>query len=170
MTPELCLQIAPLFAHTVDADGNSLPIAPDQVVNFGMIVPQNKHLALAEHLKEAGYSMYVTVVASHWEAQTVKGQPAPDPEHFEVATVVRRPALKASRTFSWRVRLELGESIGSLASLYAGADWQEREQYDLVGVRFDNHPDLRRLMMPEDWPGHPLRRDYAIDTSHFPWR
>ncbi|MSP92691.1 MAG: NADH-quinone oxidoreductase subunit C, partial [Myxococcales bacterium] len=46
----------------------------------------------------------------------------------------------------------------------------EREQYDLVGVRFGGHPDLRRLMMDEDWPGHPLRKDYAIETSHAPWR
>ncbi|MEE2960826.1 MAG: NADH-quinone oxidoreductase subunit C [Myxococcota bacterium] len=170
MTPKLYQQIAPLLTPTVDADGNALPITPEQVVNFGMMVPQNKHLALAQLLKEAGYSIYVTVVASHWEEQTVKGKSAPDPEHFEVATVVRHPGPGATTTFSWRVRLEVGESIDSLVSLYAGADWQEREQYDLVGVRFDNHPDLRRLMMPEDWPGHPLRRDYAIDTSHFPWR
>ena len=43
-------------------------------------------------------------------------------------------------------------------------------QFDLVGTIFEGHPDLRRIMMPEDWPGHPLRRDYAIDTAHFPWR
>jgi NADH-quinone oxidoreductase subunit C len=54
--------------------------------------------------------------------------------------------------------------------VFVGADWQEREQFDLVGVHFAGHPDLRRLMMPEDWVGHPLRRDYAIDTPHAPWR
>ena len=60
--------------------------------------------------------------------------------------------------------------VPRLYPLFAGADWQEREQYDLVGVIFEGHPDLRRLMMPEDWDGHPLRKDYAIDTRVAPWR
>ncbi len=51
-------------------------------------------------------------------------------------------------------------SITSLAHLWANADWNEREIYDLFGVHFEGHPDLRRLMMPEDWEGHPLRKDY----------
>ena len=58
----------------------------------------------------------------------------------------------------------------SMVPVWVGADWQERVQYDLVGARFEGHPDLRRIMMPEDWKGHPLRRDYPIDTPHFPWR
>jgi NADH-quinone oxidoreductase subunit C len=62
------------------------------------------------------------------------------------------------------------QSLPSFASIWAGADWQEREQYDLLGVRFEGHPDLRRIMLPEDWEGHPLRKDYAIDTPCEPWR
>ena len=58
----------------------------------------------------------------------------------------------------------------AIKKMVTGADWQEREQYDLVGVRFDGHPDLRRLMLSEDWQGHPLRKDYAIDTKVHPWR
>ena len=64
----------------------------------------------------------------------------------------------------------MDQELESLVPLFAGADWQEREQYDLVGVRFEGHPDMRRIMLPEDWEGHPLRRDYAIDTAHPPWR
>jgi len=51
--------------------------------------------------------------------------------------------------------------VPSLTSLYRGADWLEREQYDLMGVVFEGHPDLRRLLLPEDWEGHPLRKDYV---------
>jgi NADH-quinone oxidoreductase subunit C len=50
--------------------------------------------------------------------------------------------------------------IASLTSLWDSADWLEREQYDLMGVTFTEHPDLRRLLLPEDWEGHPLRKDY----------
>jgi NADH-quinone oxidoreductase subunit C len=51
--------------------------------------------------------------------------------------------------------------LPSIAGLWRNADWLEREQYDLLGVIFDGHPDLRRLLLPDDWVGHPMRKDYA---------
>ncbi|SDN12981.1 NADH (or F420H2) dehydrogenase, subunit C, partial [Fictibacillus solisalsi] len=50
--------------------------------------------------------------------------------------------------------------IDSLAPLWAGADWPEREAFDLIGITFNGHPNLTRIMMPDDWIGHPLRKDY----------
>jgi NADH-quinone oxidoreductase subunit C len=58
----------------------------------------------------------------------------------------------------------------SLTGLYRGADWMEREAYDMFGVVFDGHPDPRRILLGEDWEGHPLRKDYAVDTPHTPYR
>jgi NADH-quinone oxidoreductase subunit C len=52
--------------------------------------------------------------------------------------------------------------IDSATGVYHGADWYERETFDLFGVRFLNHPNLTRIMMPEEWEGHPLRKDYPI--------
>ena len=63
-----------------------------------------------------------------------------------------------------KVRLQ-GEdaNVDSLTPLWPGANFFEREVFDLFGVRFDEHPDLRRIMMPDDWEGHPLRKDYPVE-------
>jgi NADH-quinone oxidoreductase subunit C len=55
--------------------------------------------------------------------------------------------------------------IESVTSVWRSANWYERETFDLFGIRFINHPNLRRIMMPEDWDGHPLRKDYPITGS-----
>jgi len=52
-------------------------------------------------------------------------------------------------------------SIPSISSVYRTAEWHEREAYDLVGIFFENHPDLRRILLPDDWEGYPLRKDYT---------
>jgi NADH-quinone oxidoreductase subunit C len=70
-----------------------------------------------------------------------------------------------------RTRLPAGDvHCPSLTGVWRGADWMERECYDMFGVRFDGHPDLRRILLSEEWEGHPLRKDYAVDTPHAPYR
>lgn len=130
------------------------------------VVPADKHWDFARRLRAAGYRSLTYVVATHWAAKT--GAKA-SPERFEVAYGLRTIG-KGSKVAAWRVQLEPGQSVPSLVGLFAGADWQEREQFDLVGVRFEGHPDLRRIMMPENYPGHPLRKDFAADTACPPWR
>ena len=53
--------------------------------------------------------------------------------------------------------------VDSLVPVWLGAGWLEREIFDLMGVQFNGHPDLRRILLPEDWKGHPLRRDYPVE-------
>ncbi|MFZ5832726.1 MAG: NADH-quinone oxidoreductase subunit C [Planctomycetota bacterium] len=56
--------------------------------------------------------------------------------------------------------------VPTISHLYNTADWHEREVYDLSGVRFTGHPDLRRILCPEDWPGHPLRKDFEMPAEY----
>ena len=130
------------------------------------VVVTDKHLALAARLKSLGFKQFVHVVASHYPEKTGAKAQA---ERFEVAYALRTVG-RGSRIASWRLALAPNEDAPSLVGLFAGADWQEREQWDLVGVRFAGHPDLRRLMMPADWDGHPLRKDYPADKGCTPWR
>jgi len=71
-----------------------------------------------------------------------------------------------------RVRLKVntnGEGVESVTSVWPTADWLEREVYDLFGVVFHNHPDLRRILLPPDWEGHPLRKDYPLEFVENRW-
>lgn len=60
-------------------------------------------------------------------------------------------------------------SIDSVVGIWAGANWHEREAYDMYGIVFNGHPDLRRILLPEDWEGYPLRKDYPVKGPEKEW-
>jgi NADH-quinone oxidoreductase subunit C len=87
--------------------------------------------------------------------------PEPKPRRFSVSYhLLRLPDDPA------RVRLQIwvddGEAVPSVVSVWPTADWHEREAYDLMGIRIEGHPNLTRILMDDDWEGHPLRKDYPI--------
>lgn len=79
---------------------------------------------------------------------------------FELVFHLMNPETKARIRI--KVRLSENEKIGTFIPLWAGANWAEREIYDMFGISFEGHPDLRRILMDVRWEGHPLRKDYPL--------
>ena len=97
---------------------------------------------------------------NHFIDLTAIDHPAREPR-FDVVVIAR------SHQHGHRVRLRTqvadGQSLASLTSVWVGADWAEREVWDMFGIAFEGHPDLRRILMYEEFEGYPLRKDYPID-------
>jgi NADH-quinone oxidoreductase subunit C len=112
-------------------------------------------LELARFLKEEAswqFAFLANLSPVDWLSRTPR---------FEVVYHLR------SLAFNYRIGLKVDVpdqtlALPSLTGVWRAADWLEREAYDLFGVRFPGHPDLRRIMLPEDWQGHPYRRDYPL--------
>ena len=116
-----------------------------------LVVPKEIYHDAAAHLKTDPELDF-----DYLEFETCADHP-PESLHF----VAYLRSLEKGHRIALKVKLDRGQpSLPSLTDLWANADWNEREVFDLFGVVFHQHPDLRRLMMPEDWQGHPLRKDY----------
>jgi len=104
-------------------------------------------------VQAAGYNFFEDMTAVDWH---------PAVPRFQLSYHILSHAYKD------RIRLrvmvdEANPTLESITPVWAGANYYEREVFDLFGVRFEGHPDLRRIMMPDDWTGHPLRKDYPVE-------
>ncbi len=78
-------------------------------------------------------------------------------------------SYRSNRLIRIKARAAVGEMVPSMAPLWRTADWLEREAYDMFGIEFSGHPDLRRILLPDDWLGYPLRKDYDIKLQDQAW-
>jgi NADH-quinone oxidoreductase subunit C len=85
------------------------------------------------------------------------------PQEPRFALAYHLYSLRHNRSLRLKIYLTGDEPVAqSVTPVYPAANWQEREYFDLLGIRFTDHPDLRRILMPEDWNGYPLRKDYPL--------
>lgn len=150
-----------------------------------VVVERERLLEAARYLRDdAGFNFLSDIAAADylgWSDERVAGywgsargrdlnlpgssglrrSPSERPGRFSVSY-----HLLAIRSEPARVRLqvwcELDEPVPSVVSIWPTADWHEREAYDLMGIQFKNHPNLKRILLEDDWAGHPLRKDYPI--------
>ena len=120
-----------------------------------MVLGPERIVEIARFLKEdpeLDYAMLVDITGTHFLER-----------EYSYEVVYHLLSLSRKRRLRLRVRLGEAGEIDSVVPVWRTADWHEREAYDLVGIRFRGHPDLRRILMPEDFDGHPLRRDFPLE-------
>lgn len=91
------------------------------------------------------------------------------PENGEMEVIYHISSLPLGHHLAVKAKISRNESqarLKTVSHIWKSADWHERECYDLLGIHFDGHPDLRRILLPADWPGHPLQKDYQGPKSY----
>ncbi len=113
-------------------------------------------------LHDEGFEMCIDLCAVDYLSNPYRALPeGVEAERFEV--VVNLLSMSLRRRVRLRVQVPESEPVvASLFELYPGSEAMEREAWDLMGIRFDGHPNLTRIIMDDDWEGHPLRKDYPI--------
>ncbi len=89
----------------------------------------------------------------------------PETPRFEIVYLLH--SFKLNHRLRLKIRINEGESVSSVESIWKAANWLEREVYDLFGIKFENHPDLRRILLWDGYEGHPLRKDFPVEGPDF---
>ena len=145
MTP-LAEQLAARFEDVVWEDSQGQDVAH---------VPAGTWLEFASAAKEGGFEVCSDVTAVDWMRKRS--------DRFQVVANL----LSMSRAARLRMTTTVGREdpvVASLTPVWPGAGFAEREVYDMFGITFEGHPDLTRILMPDDWEGHPLRKDFGVGS------
>ena len=140
---------------------NAVQIAKAILKQKVITISRDSLLDVCRYLRDDSglqYNLLVDMTAVHYPARDKK---------FEAIYFLY--SVSNNDRIRLKVLLDDGESISSVSSLWSTANWLEREAYDMYGIKFDGHPDLRRILLPEDWEGFPLRKEYPIEYEDNAW-
>ena len=130
-------------AYEDDEDETTFVLGVDSIV------------AVATHLRDHGDSLFkllTDLTAAHY----------PEAENpFEM--LYHLYSIEHNRRLRLKVRIKEGQAVPTVSGVWTSADWMEREVYDLFGIEFEDHPDLRRILLPDNWGSHPMRKDYPLE-------
>jgi NADH-quinone oxidoreductase subunit C len=138
----------------------------DQILEFCSYLGQNFLVARPEAVipildflrDEAGFDYLVDVTAVDYPQRE---------ERFDLIYVLY--SFARNERIRIKTRIREGYQPETATSVFVGANWLEREVYDMFGIRFAHHPDMKRILLPDDWQGHPLRKDYGIIEMDNRW-
>lgn len=148
--------VVPAFMTTLQS---TLPGAVLQVSfwvgDWTLIVSPDRLLEIAAYLRDAPdarFDFCSDVTASDWP---------PRAQRFDVVYCLYSVSLR--HRVRLKVRVADSAAVPTVSGIWPSANWLEREVFDMFGIRFDGHPDLRRILMPDEWQGHPERKDYPLE-------
>ncbi len=144
------------YGKALDSAGFSVKhLGPDALGNEMMDVPAKDVLRVGQELRDKhGFDLLLSCTGIDWRDR--------------LESVYHLHSTKTHKYLAIKVTAE-NEHSPSLVPVWPAADWHERESYDLVGIQYDGHPNLTRILMPSDWLGHPLRKDYKVDDPRLVW-
>jgi len=117
-------------------------------------IPKDQWVVAAQFLRddpECSFEMMLDLTAADYP---------PRPQRFDI--IAHLYSLSKGHLLRIKTGVAEGDSVDTLTVVWKTSNWYEREVYDMFGVQFAGHPDLRRILMPEDWVGYPLRKDYPL--------
>ena len=118
---------------------------------------------LVTALRDEGYGLLLDLTAVDYLTYAAPRALPPEVEGLRFEVVIHLLSLEHRTRIRIKVPVDpVAAVVPSLFDLFPGAENMEREVFDMFGIRFDGHPDMTRILMPEDWEGHPLRKDYAV--------
>jgi NADH-quinone oxidoreductase subunit C len=146
-------------AMKAEFGGQILEFATHRAQNF-LVAKPDPAIAILEYLKyKADYDYLVDITAVHWPKRVA--------EEFDLIYILY--SFARNHRLRVKTRIADGYKPQTAVNVHLTANWLEREVFDMFGIEFAGHPDLRRILMPDEWNGHPLRKDYSIIQMDQAW-